>query len=161
MAAYLAPAVVGGRAYLAPAVATAVQQPTVTAPGVPRNVVATPGINSISAAFQAPISDGGAAITGYPVRLSTGEQKTVTSSPAVFTGLSAGVARTAQVAASNAQYTGPYSAASNSAAPTAPVVVTPPAGTIGDVAVPASRTVVFPGTSRVVTFPASIRAVVF
>lgn len=133
-------------------------EPTVAAPGTPLNVVATAGVNTISVAFQAPASNGGAAITGYTVKLSTGEQKTVTSSPTVFTGLSAGVARTAQVAASNAQYTSAYSAASNSVTPTAPVVVTPPGG---DIFVPASRTVVFPGFARVVTFPASSRAVVF
>lgn len=159
MAAYLAPAVAGGRAYLAPAVAVdGGQQPTVTAPGVPRNVVATAGVNSMSVAFQAPLSDGGAAIINYTVQLSTGQQKTVTSSPAVFTGLLAGAARTAQVAASNSAGPGPYSAASNSVTPTAPVV-NPPTG--GEIFVPASRTVVFPGFDRVVTFPASSRAVIF
>lgn len=129
--------------------------PGIVAPGAPRNVVATAGINSMSVAFQAPLSDGGAAVINYTVQLSTGQQKTVTSSPAVFTGLSAGVARTAQVAASNAQYTGVFSAPSNSATPTQ----ADPGG--GGVFVPASRTVVFPGFARVVTFPASSRAVIF
>lgn len=132
--------------------------PAATAPGVPRNVVAAAGQNSITVTFQAPLSDGGAAVTGYVVKLSTGQQKTVTSSPAVFMGLSAGVARTAQVAASNSAGTGAFSAASNSAVPTAPVIE-PPAG--GTIFVPASRTVVFSGFARVVTFPASSRAVVF
>lgn len=130
-------------------------QPGVTAPGVPRNVAATAGINSMSVSFQAPLSDGGAAVVNYTVQLSTGQQKTVTSSPAVFTGLSAGVARTAQVAASNTQYTGAFSAPSNSVTPTQ----ADPGG--GGVFVPASRTVVFPGFDRVVTFPASSRAVIF
>lgn len=158
MAAYLAPAIIGGRAYLAPAAADTGQQPSVTAPGAPRNVAATAGVNSISVAFQAPLSDGGGAIVNYTVQLSTGQQRTVTSSPAVFTGLSAGVARTAAVAANNSAGQGPYSAASNSVTPTAPVI-NPPSG--GNTFVPASRTVVFPGFARVVTFPASSRAVIF
>lgn len=157
MAAYLAPAVAGGRAYLAPAIASTGQPPTVTAPGTPRNVVATAGINSISVAFQAPLSDGGAAITGYPVRLSTGEQQTVTGLSATFTGLSAGVARTAQVAATNSAGTGAYSAASNSVAPTDP----PPSGEIDALKVPSSRRVVFGGNIRVVNFSGSTRIVSF
>jgi hypothetical protein len=97
--------------------AAVVTPPTATAPGVPRNVVATAGINSISVAFLAPLSNGGAAVTGYAVRLSTGEQQTVAASPALFTGLSL-VARTAQVAATNSVGPGSYSSASNTVTPT-------------------------------------------
>lgn len=143
--AYLHPADIGGRAFLAPADIT--QAPVITVPGVPRSVTAIAGQNSITVTFIGPLSDGGSAVTSYNVKLSTGEQVTVSSSPAIFNGLTAGVARTAQVAAINAIGAGAYSNASNQVTPTAP-----PAGNINDVVVPSSRTVVFPGGTRVVVF---------
>ena len=43
-----------------------------TAPGAPRNLTATPGDGAVTLAWQAPASDGGAAVTGYRYRYAEG-----------------------------------------------------------------------------------------
>ena len=53
-------------------IAQATPMAAVTAPGAPRNLTATPGDGAVALAWQAPASDGGAAVTGYRYRYAEG-----------------------------------------------------------------------------------------
>jgi hypothetical protein len=95
-----------------------------TAPGAPRGIagappVATPGSGSASVAFVAPLSDGGAAISGYTVTATDltepaagGQIATGASSPIVVSSLTNGHSYTFAVTATNAIGTGTGSDAS-------------------------------------------------
>ncbi len=93
---------------------------SVTVPGAPTAVTATAGSGSVSVAFTAPASNGGAAITGYRVTLSTGQTATGSASP-ISVSAPSGTPVTATVQAQNSAGYGAASSASNSVTPTAPV----------------------------------------
>jgi len=99
----------------------------ITTPDAPTSVTATP-ISSSSAtiSWSAPAASGGSALTGYTVTSSGGQSCTSTTTSCVMSGLTAGVAYTFTVAATNAL--GTSTASSNSAslqisAPSAPAPV--------------------------------------
>lgn len=98
------------------------------APGAPTIGTATPGDGSVSVAFTAPASSGGAAITQYTATSTPGGfTGTGSSSPVSVDGLVNGTAYTFKVKATNSAGTGPDSAASNSATPTgSPTALTDP-----------------------------------
>ncbi|MBX3674354.1 MAG: DUF4214 domain-containing protein [Burkholderiales bacterium] len=97
-----------------------VEDPPAAAPNPPIAVAATAGNARATVSFQAPLFDGGAAITGYRVTASPGAITAGgTASPIEVTGLANGTAYTFTVVAENAAGTGRPSAAS---APVAPSV---------------------------------------
>ncbi|WP_431027700.1 S-layer homology domain-containing protein [Lysinibacillus sp. LZ02] len=100
---------------------------SVTAPGMPTNVMVTVGNAQATVSFDAPTNNGGSAITGYTVKVYVGgvEQpalaKTGTSSPVTVMGLTNGTAYTFKVIAMNSAGNGVESAESSAVTPTAPV----------------------------------------
>ncbi len=98
--------------------------PQVTgAPGAPTSVTASAGEGSATLSWQAPSSTGSSAITSYTVTASPGGQSLTTSGPwlvATFDGLVDGTSYTFTVAATNAQGTGPASAATTPVTPSHP-----------------------------------------
>lgn len=92
--------------------------PVATVPGAPTNVSAVGGKGQATVSWNAPASDGGAAISAYLVSAFVGGVfKTVksfpsTSTTAVFTGLDNGVAVTFRVSAQNSKGQGASSATS-------------------------------------------------
>lgn len=108
-----------------------------TIPGAPTSVVATGGNAQAVVSWTAPASNGGSAITSYTISVYNGATLAATltgvsASPATITGLTNGQTYTFQVAAVNANGTGPQSAASNAVTlatiPGAPTAVTATAG---------------------------------
>ncbi len=97
-------------------------------PGVPTIGIATPGNAQVSVTFSPPSYDGNSPITGYIIYPSPGSPVSVPASPGVVTGLTNGTSYKFTVAAVNAIGTGPPSASSNSAIPTAPALPGPPTG---------------------------------
>lgn len=82
-------------------------------PGAPTNLVATPGVLSVSIAFTAPVSDGGSAITDYEYTLNDGvawSSGSITASPLVLDPIPA-VETTVKIRAVNAVGAGAASAA--------------------------------------------------
>ena len=100
-------------------------------PDAPTAVSATGGNGRATVSWTAPVSNGGATVTGYRVTGSPGGQTCVTSgtSSCVVTGLANGTGYTFTVVASNAIGTGPASQASNTVVP-----VGPPGAPVGVVA---------------------------
>ena len=95
---------------------------TISAPGAPNGLTGTAADGSVSLAFEAPASNGGAAITGYTAGCTAGSTTRTASggaSPIVVTGLSNGTAYTCTVAATNSVGTG-----------AAATVAVTPAGTV-------------------------------
>ena len=113
-----------------------VPAPSVTAPGAPTIVTASPGNASATVSFTAPANNGGAAITGYAVTSSPGNiTATGTTSPILVPGLTNGTAYTFTVVATNSAGNSAASTASNSVTPSltpivpsAPTAVTATAG---------------------------------
>ncbi|MCX6944609.1 MAG: fibronectin type III domain-containing protein, partial [Opitutales bacterium] len=99
----------------------------VTVPGAPTGATATRGNGQASVAFTAPVSDGGASITGYTVTSSGGQTGTGSSSPIIVTGLTNGTSYTFTVTATNSAGTGSASSASAAVTP----ATVPGAPTIG------------------------------
>ena len=103
-----------------------------TVPGAPTVGNATAGDASVSIAFTAPASDGGAAITAYTGTCTVGTSSTTgtaTASPVVVTGLNNGTTYSCALTATNSAGTG-ASSASVSVTPTA-VSSTVPGATAG------------------------------
>lgn len=93
------------------------------APDAPTNVVAVGGNGQATLTFDAPASDGGAAINSYTATSTPdGLTGTGSSSPLTVTGLSNGTSYTFTVTATNSVGTGSPSSASNSVTPAAPAV---------------------------------------
>lgn len=89
-----------------------------TEPDQPGNVQATAGDAQASVSFDAPASDGGAAISSYTVTSTPGGiTQSGSSSPIVVTGLDNGTPYTFDVTATNVAGPGPASAASNAVTP--------------------------------------------
>jgi hypothetical protein len=98
-------------------------------PTAPGNPTAVAGDESAAVSFDAPASNGGAAITGYTVTASPGgATETCTGSPCTVDGLTNGTSYTFTVTATNAAGVGGTSAPSNavtpSSVPGAPTSVT-------------------------------------
>lgn len=89
---------------------------TITAPGAPTIGAATAGNGSVTITFNAPASNGGAAITAYTATCASGAQTftaTGAASPLIVTGLASGTIYSCTVAAANSAGTGAASAAVN------------------------------------------------
>lgn len=105
-------------------------------PGAPTGVTVTPGNGTISVAFTAPASNGGAAITLYSATCTssdggtTGGPTSGAASPITVPGVTNGKTYTCTVTATNSAGTGTASAASGSTQPVAGCT-TPPGTTIG------------------------------
>jgi|GEM_PF-3014052 len=96
-----------------------------TVPESPAIVSVTPGNLTAEVIFTAPVSNGGAAITGYTVTASPGGITAAgISSPISVTGLTNGTPYTFTVSATNSVGTGPDSAVSSSVVPKAPQTIT-------------------------------------
>ncbi|MFK0278489.1 putative Ig domain-containing protein [Ensifer sp. NPDC090286] len=94
------------------------------APDAPTGVVATAGNASASVAFVAPVSTGGAAITGYTVTASPGGQsETGSASPLTVSGLTNGTSYTFTVTAANGIGPGAVSSASTAVTPKGPQTI--------------------------------------
>ena len=99
-------------------------QPTV--PQAPQNLVATPGDGRLDVSWEAPISDGGAAVTSYQISISAGVWIPVPSGRAhSFIGLTNGNEHTIRVRAVNS--VGHGDVATVTATPVAPPAQQPPA----------------------------------
>lgn len=100
-----------------------------TAPGAPTIGSVSPGSGQVTVSFTPPASNGGAAISSYTVTATPGGQTgSGSASPIVVTGLANGTAYTFRVKATNSAGTGPESAASGQATPTAATAPAPVAG---------------------------------
>jgi titin len=114
---------------------------TADPPGVPTAVVPSAGNARVGLSWTAPVSDGGAPVTGYAIQRSTDSGSTwatmtvnsgSSATTGIATGLSNGTSYVFRVAAVNAAGTGAWSAASASVIPDvlplAPTIGTPTAG---------------------------------
>jgi sugar lactone lactonase YvrE len=110
-----------------------------TRPGAPTSVTAVAGAGQATVSFQQPVSNGGAAITGYDVTAYQGSfyvtSKSTASSPVTVTGLNNGTAYTFVVVAYNSEGSSPQSAPSNAVTP-----VTTPGEPTGVFATPGNGT---------------------
>ena len=98
-----------------------------TVPDPPTAVVATAGDRQVSVAFDAPLDNGGAALTSFTATVSPGgAHSTGTGSPIVVAGLTNGTDYTVTVTATNAHGASVASAPSGSVRPTAPPTTTVP-----------------------------------
>ena len=119
--------------------------PAITAPGTPTIGTATAGNATATVRWTAPTDDGGAAITGYSVKVLNNTEQQVgalrttggTATSLTITGLSNGTAYHFQVAATNSAATSAYSTSSNTVTPAAttapgpPIIGTPTQGAAG------------------------------
>lgn len=89
-----------------------------TVPGIPANVVATPGNGQATVTFTPPADNGGSPVTGYEVTASPGNITVVsTGTTIVVPGLSNGTSYTFTVKAVNSAGSGAASAPSNQVTP--------------------------------------------
>jgi len=127
----------GGSGATTPTTPTTPTPPaTVSTPGAPTGVTATVGNATLTIAFTAPSSNGGATITGYTVTCTAGaNSKTATgsASPISVTGLTNGTNYSCSVTATNSAGTGAASTSvtATPAAPTSSFALTSTAGTAG------------------------------
>jgi len=104
-------------------------------PGAPTNVVGVRGNTTVALSWNAPIVDGGTAITGYSVQVRIAgtvvrtDVLTSAATNAVITGLTNGTAYTFRVLATNANGSGALSVASASVTPASAPTVAPVLGT--------------------------------
>jgi hypothetical protein len=104
-----------------------------TVPSAPLNPVATAGNAQVTVTFSAPLSNGGATITGYTVTGSPSGSASGASSPITVTGLTNGTAYTFTVTATNSVGTGPPSVATVAVTPsTVPTSPLNPVATAGN-----------------------------
>ncbi len=82
-------------------------------PGAPTALVLTPGETQIGVSWTAPASTGGSAITGYTATATGGSTCTSATTSCTITGLTNGSTYSVTVTATNANGTGPASAASS------------------------------------------------
>jgi len=109
---------------------------TITVPGAPRNVTVVAGANSATVSWDAPLSNGGSAITGYTVTPSVGNPVTVGNVlTATLTGLAAGTSVTFTVVAINAVGGTPNPPTTTPVTPTAPGAG-PPSSVLGVTGIP-------------------------
>lgn len=94
-----------------------------TIPGAPSLVAGSPGNTQVTVSFTAPLSNGGAAITGYRVTASSGQIVTGSASPIVVTTLTNGAPVTFTVAALNLNGYGAESSSSLSVTPSTVVSI--------------------------------------
>ena len=118
-----------------PSSTVAVTPAAPTAPGAPTGVTVTPGNGTISVAFTAPASNGGAAITTYNASCTSSDGGAAgtgsgAASPITVSGVTNGKTYTCTVTATNSAGTGAASAASGTTQPVAGCV-TPAGTTIG------------------------------
>ena len=104
-----------------------------TVPGAPTGItIASVGASRVTLTWTAPVSDGGAAITGYTVTSSQGQTCTASTTSCTVTGLVNGNAYTFTVTATNPSGTGlastPSAPATPSTVPDAPTTVTATSG---------------------------------
>ena len=106
--------------------ALSVTPAAITAPGAPTAVNAVAGDAKATVSFTPPASNGGSAVTAYAVTSSPdGITATGPISPIIVTDLANGTAYTFTVTAMNSVGSGPASAASSAATPSAAVVAAP------------------------------------
>jgi uncharacterized repeat protein (TIGR02543 family) len=94
-----------------------------TVPGLPRAITSTVTSNSATLTWTAPVSDGGATISGYTMTLNTGAVCTTLTLTCTFNNLTAGTTYTATIVATNT--VGSSVSATSSFTLTTPVVVPP------------------------------------
>jgi hypothetical protein len=109
---------------------------TITVPGAPRNITVVAGVNSATVSWDAPLSNGGSAITGYTITPSVGNPVTVGNVlTATLTGLAGGTAVTFTVVAINAVGGTPNPPTTTPVTPTAPGAG-PPSSVLGVTGIP-------------------------
>lgn len=108
--------------------ATSASIPLATPPGAPTNLVATPGDGSLSIAFNAPSSNGGAPITNYEYKVDSGAwtSASTSTSPVVVTGLTNTTTYSVALRAVNSAGGGSEASVSGTpvGAPDSPTIVT-------------------------------------
>ena len=109
-------------------------EPQITVPDAPTNIMATVGNSEAIVSFTAPTNNGGATITSYTVTSSPGSlQATGSSSPITVTGLTNGTTYTFTVTATNSAGGSPTSPTSPSVTPvTIPEAPTSVTATVGN-----------------------------
>ena len=142
----------GNSTYVPASVTRSIGVSAIAVPSAPTGVSATLGNGSATISFTAPVSNGGASISGYTVTASPGGRTaTGTSSPITMTGLTNGTAYTFSVTAMNSGGTGAAASTVGSLSPAAPVAVMTTPSNVTAVAGNASAVVSFTAASTLTT----------